>query len=60
MTEEVLRLERHERIAILTLNRPERLNALSVELREALVDAWLAVAPPKLAQEYLASKPRRR
>ena len=30
------------------------------ELREALVDAWLAVAPPKLAQEYLASKPRRR
>ena len=30
------------------------------ELREALVDAWLAVAPPKLAQEYLARKPRRR
>ena len=39
MTEEVLRLERHERIAILTLNRPDRLNALSLELREALVHA---------------------
>ena len=33
---EVLRIERRERIAILTLNRPDRLNALSVELREAL------------------------
>jgi enoyl-CoA hydratase/carnithine racemase len=36
MADDVLRLERRERIAILTLNRPERLNALNVELREAL------------------------
>jgi hypothetical protein len=28
------------------------------ELREAIVDAWLAVAPPKLAEEYLARKKR--
>jgi hypothetical protein len=28
------------------------------ELREAIVDAWLTVAPPKLADEYLA-RPRR-
>lgn len=28
-------------------------------LRELVVDAWLAVAPPKLAQEYLA-RPRSR
>ena len=36
MADDVLRIERRERIAILTLNRPDRLNALSVELREAL------------------------
>jgi hypothetical protein len=30
------------------------------ELREAIVDAWLAAAPPKLAEEYLAAtRPRR-
>jgi hypothetical protein len=29
-------------------------------LREAVVDGWLACAPPKLAEEYLASKPRTR
>lgn len=39
MAEDVLRLERRERIAILTLNRPDSLNALNVALREALVRA---------------------
>jgi hypothetical protein len=29
-------------------------------LRDALEDAWLACAPPKLVDEYLARKPRRR
>ena len=37
MTEDVLLLERHEHIAMVTLNRPHRLNALDVELRERLV-----------------------
>jgi enoyl-CoA hydratase/carnithine racemase len=39
MADDVLRIERRERIAILTLNRPDRLNALSVALREALTRA---------------------
>ena len=29
------------------------------ELREAIVDGWLAVAPPKLAEEYLKGTRRR-
>jgi hypothetical protein len=29
------------------------------DLRNALTDGWLAVAPPKLAEEYLAAKKRR-
>jgi 2-(1,2-epoxy-1,2-dihydrophenyl)acetyl-CoA isomerase len=37
MAEDVLLLERRERIAIVTLNRPERLNALNGELRDRLV-----------------------
>jgi 2-(1,2-epoxy-1,2-dihydrophenyl)acetyl-CoA isomerase len=39
MADEVLRIERRARIAILTLNRPDRLNALSGALRTALVGA---------------------
>ena len=30
------------------------------ELREAIVDGWLAMAPAKLAEEYLGAKRRRR
>lgn len=37
MGEDVLLLERRERIAVVTLNRPDRLNALDVALRERLV-----------------------
>ena len=36
MADDVIRLARYERIALLTLNRPDRLHALNVELREAL------------------------
>jgi 2-(1,2-epoxy-1,2-dihydrophenyl)acetyl-CoA isomerase len=32
-----LHIERHDRIAILTMSRPDRLNALNVELRESLI-----------------------
>lgn len=36
---EVLKVERDGEIAILTLNRPDKLNALNAELRGALIDA---------------------
>ncbi|MCY4515519.1 MAG: enoyl-CoA hydratase/isomerase family protein, partial [Candidatus Tectomicrobia bacterium] len=39
MSDDVLRIERQDKIAILTLNRPERLNALSPELRGELEQA---------------------
>ncbi len=35
----VLQVEKRDGIATLTLNRPEQMNALSLELRQALVDA---------------------
>ena len=36
MSEAILLTERHDRVALLRLNRPEAMNALSLELREAL------------------------
>jgi 2-(1,2-epoxy-1,2-dihydrophenyl)acetyl-CoA isomerase len=37
VSEQPLQIERHDRIAILTMSRPDRLNALNVELRENLI-----------------------
>jgi enoyl-CoA hydratase/carnithine racemase len=36
----VLEIERDDGIMVLRMNRPERLNALGMELREALAEAW--------------------
>ena len=36
----VVEIERGDGIMVVRMNRPERLNALGTELREALVDAW--------------------
>ena len=37
---DVLLYEKKDRIVTITLNRPERMNALSVELMQRLVEAW--------------------
>ena len=39
----VLSLDRHGEVAVVTLNRPEKRNALSIELREELSDAFSAI-----------------
>ena len=36
----LLSIERHEEVALVTLRRPERRNALSIELRLELADAF--------------------
>ena len=41
---DVLLVERADGVATLTLNRPESMNSLSVELKEALLDALREVA----------------
>jgi enoyl-CoA hydratase/carnithine racemase len=43
----VLEVERKDGYLVLTMNRPERLNAMGVELRQSLHDAWkeFAAAP---------------
>ena len=43
MTTSVLHLENHGHIAVLTLNRPQKLNALDADLRDALLDALASV-----------------
>ena len=44
MSEPVLLIEKKEAIATLTLNRPRAMNALSLELRRAIADAFAALA----------------
>lgn len=36
----VLKFEVHDRVALVTLNRPDQMNAQNLEMRKALVDAW--------------------
>lgn len=44
MTTEPVLIERHDGIAVVTLNRPEAMNALSAAMRRALNAAFLALA----------------
>ena len=41
MTEQTVLYEERGRIAIITLNRPESLNAINLEMRQGIRDAWL-------------------
>jgi enoyl-CoA hydratase/carnithine racemase len=36
----ILKYEKRDRVVIMTLNRPERMNALSIELMEEMEEAW--------------------
>jgi len=40
MSEPVLRIDRHDEIAVVTLNRPHAMNALSSELRSAIAEGF--------------------
>ena len=43
MSDEVLKLEVHDYVAVLTMHRPRKLNALDAELRESMLDAVASV-----------------
>ncbi|MXY58546.1 MAG: enoyl-CoA hydratase [Gammaproteobacteria bacterium] len=43
MSTDVLLTERHDHVAVLTLNRPRKLNALDADLRDAMLDAVASV-----------------
>src|SRR5436853_6376607 len=36
----LLEIERQDGVMVLSINRPDRLNALNIDLRSALADAW--------------------
>ncbi|MFC1982933.1 enoyl-CoA hydratase-related protein [Chloroflexota bacterium] len=38
---DILLYEKHDKVVVITLNRPERMNALSCELQERLEEAWI-------------------
>ena len=40
MTDPVVRYEAHEKVSVITLNRPEKLNAISAELQGQLLAAF--------------------
>ncbi len=43
MSEEVLKLENVGNVAVMTMNRPEKLNALSDDLRDAMLEALIEI-----------------
>ena len=45
MPEPVLQIEKRAGVTVLTLNRPSAMNALSRDLRRAIVDAFLRCDP---------------
>ena len=38
---DILLYEKHDKVVVITLNRPERMNALSYELEQRLEEAWI-------------------
>jgi enoyl-CoA hydratase len=59
MSEPVLRVEREEAVALLTLNRPQKMNALSAELRLALGSAFREIqADPGIRAAVLTGEGR--
>ncbi len=57
----IVETERSDGIMIIRLNRPERMNALGIELRAAMADAFTEFAEgPEEVREYWQSLERRR
>ena len=59
MSSEVLILEKNDAIAVLTLNRPDSMNALSGALRDAIADAFREIqADPEIRVAILTGAGR--